>query len=254
MRPEDLELIRETGETPVTLPGQIAYLFQRTLALQRVVSELAEFANAPTVQNVTKIVFEGAPCPCGDNDGMHCSLEGCPYPQPKPKAKMAPSLPPKPVDLPPGVLFSDADDQSRLFNKFGGPKVSCDDMRGLLTAVLSDKPGIVWVTAGLRTGKTTIALALTDILSISSPTALMVPFKVDVVPRLGEVIVGTSGLRKKPRRYVIIDELGVFAPSTEGDIVDLAALNVSSYKGGKVIVFSEHEPPASRNIIYATSL
>lgn len=68
MRKEDLELIRRTESVPANLQDIVAGLVQRMNAMQRIVSEL---------------VGDIPPCPCGDNDGMHCSLKGCPYPTPR---------------------------------------------------------------------------------------------------------------------------------------------------------------------------
>lgn len=33
------------------------------------------------------------PCPCGDNDGKHCSLAGCPYPAPRRNPRSYPGKP-----------------------------------------------------------------------------------------------------------------------------------------------------------------
>lgn len=111
-------------------------------------------------------------------------------------------------------------------------------LQKVVLAAFGSDGGLFWIRA-LPEDAVRICAEMSTLFDVSADSATLIG--ADASP--GAIKGATS------RIVIFTDYDGMPASSAEGDFLDLAASKVASYRDGKVIVFSERPPPASRRVV-----
>lgn len=140
-----------------------------------------------------------------------------------------------------------------------------DQLRGIVDGIDDQKVRVIWVTGRARSGKSFMARYLLAALDRPhGPACLHMPTEAarrDLCSRydLAYPQATASWMHLRAYQYLIIDDFGQHgarAPSkwapdddnSEGNVLELAKRSTRFWPDGKVIVFSELEPPAGETV------